>query len=273
MNNTLSKKVIVLGVDGMDPRLTRKYVDKGLMPNLEKYLEKGAAREDLVLLGAHPTITPPMWTTLSTGAYPVTHGITCFWSQHPTKIDTFKYANDSRNCLAEQLWDVTAEAGKKTLVWHWPGSSWPPTSDNPNLHVVDGTQPASIQMGVATVDWEKMVVASADIKEVSYKPRATSDNGAGCIITDLEDNDIEGDVLDNILDGGGESKSVRNVMLTHEDGELSLDKIPVDVVNSPVKEPTGWENAPEGAKEFTVITSSGLVRRPALILISKELSV
>ena len=34
------------------------------------------------------------------------------------------------------LWNVFAEAGKQTLVWHWPGSSWPPTSDSPNLHVV-----------------------------------------------------------------------------------------------------------------------------------------
>lgn len=58
-----------------------------------------------------------MWTTLSTGAYPATHGITCFWSQHPTKLDTFVYANDSKKCQAEQLWNVTAEAGKKTLYF------------------------------------------------------------------------------------------------------------------------------------------------------------
>ena len=126
----LSEKMIVLGVDGMDPRLTKKYLDAGLMPNLQAYLQQGAAREDLVLLGGVPTITPPMWTTLSTGAYPATHGITCFWSQHPEKLDTFVYANDSRKCQAEQLWDVFAEAGKKTLIWHWPGCSWPPTSDN-----------------------------------------------------------------------------------------------------------------------------------------------
>ena len=110
----MTEKIIVLGVDGMDPRLTRKYVDMGLMPNVQKYLDRGAARQDLVMLGGVPTITPPMWTTLSTGANPATHGITCFWSQHPTKIDTFVYANDSRKCKAEPLWNVFAEAGKKT---------------------------------------------------------------------------------------------------------------------------------------------------------------
>ena len=61
--SAMTEKIIVLGVDGMDPRLTRKYVDMGLMPNVQKYLERGSARKDLVMLGGQPTITPPMWTT------------------------------------------------------------------------------------------------------------------------------------------------------------------------------------------------------------------
>ena len=71
-------KVLVLGIDGMDPRLTRKYVDDGVMPNVQKYIERGSCREDLMLLGAQPTVTPPMWTNLATGTYPMTHGITEF---------------------------------------------------------------------------------------------------------------------------------------------------------------------------------------------------
>ena len=30
----LTDKILLLGVDGMDPRLTRKYVDEGKMPHL-----------------------------------------------------------------------------------------------------------------------------------------------------------------------------------------------------------------------------------------------
>lgn len=75
----MTDKVIVVGIDGLDPRLTKKCLDQGLMPNTKKLIELGSAREDLVLLGAQPTVTPPMWTTLATGAYPVTHGITCFF--------------------------------------------------------------------------------------------------------------------------------------------------------------------------------------------------
>ena len=108
----MQNKVLVLGVDGLDPRLTRKYVDKGVMPHFQEFIKRGSARQDLVMLGA----------------YAGTHGITCFWNPHPTQLDTLVYAFDSANCKAEQLWNVTSEVGKKTLVWHWPGSSWPPSS-------------------------------------------------------------------------------------------------------------------------------------------------
>ena len=64
----LSEKILVLGIDGMDPRVTQKFLAEGKMPNLQKFVTLGAQREDLAMLGAHPTLTPPMWTTLATGA-------------------------------------------------------------------------------------------------------------------------------------------------------------------------------------------------------------
>ena len=71
----LTDKLLLLGVDGMDPRFTKRLVDEGKLPNVQKLIERGAAREDLMMLGANPTITPPMWATLATGCYPMTHGI------------------------------------------------------------------------------------------------------------------------------------------------------------------------------------------------------
>ena len=86
MNSTMSEKILVLGIDGMDPRLTRKYVDEGAMPATKELLRRGAAREDLVMLGGMPCITPPMWTTLATGCYANVHGIThyfrCMMPEH-----------------------------------------------------------------------------------------------------------------------------------------------------------------------------------------------
>ena len=61
LNNTITNKLIVLGIDGLDPSLAKKFVDQGKMPALKQYMEMGSAREDLVLLGGVPTVTPPMW--------------------------------------------------------------------------------------------------------------------------------------------------------------------------------------------------------------------
>ena len=66
-NKGLTDKVLLLGIDGMDPRFSKKMVEEGKMPNLKRMIEMGSAREDLMLLGAMPTITPPMWATLATG--------------------------------------------------------------------------------------------------------------------------------------------------------------------------------------------------------------
>ena len=49
----LTPKLIVLGVDGMDPRVTRKFIAEGIMPNMKKFIEKGSAREDLSHLVAN----------------------------------------------------------------------------------------------------------------------------------------------------------------------------------------------------------------------------
>jgi len=256
-------KILVLGLDGMDPKLSKKFVDKGIMPNLKKLIERGAQREDLQMLGAMPTITPAQWTTLATGAYPETHGITDFWNQSKDDLSEMVYALDSQMCQSEQLWNCFAEAGKKTLVWHWPGSAWPPTSENENLYVVDGAQPAAVNMSTANVDGEKMILAANTVTKVGYKPCVTDDSGANCVIQDLPDE--EGPAGSFLLERH-KKKTVRNIFLTLEEGAAGLDKLPYDRSVSPIKEATGWANAPEGALEFSVVLSNGLVRRPALIL-------
>lgn len=254
-------KILLLGVDGLDPRLTRKYVDEGKMPNTKKYIEMGAQRHDLVLLGGHPTVTPPMWTTLATGCYANVHGITGFYRKG-SEIGYMAYNLDSRLCQAEPLWNCFAEAGKKTLVWHWPGSSWPPTSDSENLMVVDGTAPGSVNMAVGQVDTEVIVGASSEIPELTFKTRGVTDAHAACVITDLdvdENNDCYGGLSTKTGD-------IDQVIYKPSQSTTNMTEIPLDLVQSPIKPASGWINAPADAKEFYVLLSGGLIRRPALIL-------
>lgn len=269
-----AEKVAVIGVDAMDPRLTRKYVDMGIMPNVKKLLESGSAREDLTLLGALPTVTPPQWTTLATGAYPSTHGITAFYRQGGD-LDMVNLNFNSEHCRAEQLWNVTAEAGKKTLVWHWPGSAWPPSSDSPNLSVVDGTSPGGVNMSSAQVDVEFIVMASEKNDVITYRSGAmTSDAKVPCVVTGLGDE--KESKKKNTGMAGLMQKKMDNgfrlyIMDPWKDGQGGSNAIPADVAYSSLKPAEKWKiDVPEGAKEFVILLSGGLIRRPALVLKNEE---
>ena len=268
MNRTaMSKKLIVLGVDGMDPRLTRHLLDEGKLENIAEFIRRGACRADLRMLGAVPTITPPMWTTLACGAYAGTHGITCFWNQDHQDLASMVYSLDSTLCKAEPIWNCTAEAGYKTLVWHWPGSSWPPTSQSPNLAVVDGTQPGYVNFGNGKKEADFLLTADAQIDTPMYYPAGgTVNTGAGCILEGMDLKDEEGkpagmNAMAASVGGGGLS----NIMLSFADGEGAMEVKPYDVVNTPLREATGWADAPADAKEFVVLLSEGLLRRYALV--------
>lgn len=260
-------KILVLGVDGLDPSLTNRFRQQGIMPNFDKLIARGSARKDLRMLGGVPTITPPMWTSLATGATPATHGITCFWGQSKTDLATMTYNLNSQNCKAEQLWNVTAESGLKTLVWHWPGSSWPPSSPSENLHVVDGTQPNAIGNGDCVVDDDKLVYASISVEKVVFQAKVPNTSGAGCVINDVpietEDGPCEADY--------GNALEMKSLIMSEEEGDMSADALPIDIVNSPITEPSHWECAvPDGAKEMTILVNGGITRRPALILRNAE---
>jgi len=259
----LSEKVLVLGIDGMDPRLSLYHMEQGYMPNLKKLLERGASGKDLILLGGMPTITPPMWTTLATGAYPMTHGITDFWRQDPDHLDVLNYNLDSRLCRAEQLWNITAEAGKKTLVMHWPGSSWPPTSNSENLYVIDGTNPEGICMATGEVGEEYIAIGSKDISTITYKPKAGATQML-CVVTDLEMEESETDGPDL---AAATSSVIRFPRFEPDPVEgTSMTKVDLDASLSPIKDAENWDiEIPQDAKEMTILFSHGLIRRPALI--------
>ncbi len=262
---TQKKKVFVMGIDGLDPKLVQKYIKEGVMPNTKKFLERGTANKELSMIGGHPTVTPPMWTTLATGASPYVHGVFDFF-RAGDHLGECLYNFDSRNCNAEQLWNVTAEAGLKTLVWHWPGSSWPPTSDNENLWVVDGTQPEGVNCGNAMVEEEKLVIASEQTPKVLFRKKAATDTNVPCYITGMTFEEEEKDnelamLLGDVIEG---------VTIRPEDRMGGLSETPFDIVYSPITTATGWASAPVDAKECTLLHSDGFIRRPCLILKNEQ---
>ena len=75
-----AKRVVVLGLDGFDPGLARKYMAEGRMPNLKRLGEEGCFHE---LDTACPSISPVAWSTFATGVDASRHNIYDFLTRDP----------------------------------------------------------------------------------------------------------------------------------------------------------------------------------------------
>jgi len=66
------KKVIFLGLDGLDPVLTEKFMSEGKLPNLQKIAAMGSYHR---LRTTFPALSPVAWSTFATGVSPAKHNI------------------------------------------------------------------------------------------------------------------------------------------------------------------------------------------------------
>ena len=67
-----SQRVFVIGFDGMDPTLARKFMDEGKLPNLKALAEEGTFR---TLGSTQPSESPTAWSSFATGVNPGKHNI------------------------------------------------------------------------------------------------------------------------------------------------------------------------------------------------------
>ncbi len=76
----LAKRVIVVGFDGQDARMTEKLMAEGKMPNFSRLAERGCYSK---LQTTYPSITPVAWSTFATGVNPGKHNIFDFLDRDP----------------------------------------------------------------------------------------------------------------------------------------------------------------------------------------------
>lgn len=77
----VGKRVIVLGIDGMDPNLLNNFIDRGVMPNFSRLAESGSF---LHLTTSQPPQSPVAWSNFITGMDPGGHGIYDFIHRDPS---------------------------------------------------------------------------------------------------------------------------------------------------------------------------------------------
>ena len=66
------KRVILIGLDGMDPRLAETWMAEGKLPNFSRLAAEGGFRR---LSTTHPPLSPVAWSSFMTGVHPARHGI------------------------------------------------------------------------------------------------------------------------------------------------------------------------------------------------------
>jgi predicted AlkP superfamily phosphohydrolase/phosphomutase len=70
--NPLVRRVIVLGLDGLDPKIAQELMDEGRMPNFKKLAEDEYFKP---LRTTSPSMSPVAWSTFMTGVNPGKHAI------------------------------------------------------------------------------------------------------------------------------------------------------------------------------------------------------
>jgi predicted AlkP superfamily phosphohydrolase/phosphomutase len=83
VSRSVGKKVIIIGIDGMDPGLSESMMKEGLLPHLDKLRAAGGFSS----LGTSiPPQSPVAWANFINGAGPGSHGIFDFIHRHPREL-------------------------------------------------------------------------------------------------------------------------------------------------------------------------------------------
>lgn len=80
------QKVIILGIDAMDPNLLQRYMQQGIMPNFSKLARTGSFR---LLSSSDPPQSPVAWANMLTGMNPGGHGIFDFIERDPRTLQLY----------------------------------------------------------------------------------------------------------------------------------------------------------------------------------------
>ncbi len=74
------KRLVILGFDGMDPELARKWMAEGRLPNFRRLAEEGCFHR---LRTSYPSMSPVAWSSFTTGTDASRHNIFDFITRDP----------------------------------------------------------------------------------------------------------------------------------------------------------------------------------------------
>ncbi len=132
-------KVLIIGIDAMDPKITKELMENGLLKNFKKLSQSGTFTN---LNTTYPPETPVAWTSVATGNNPGKHDIFDFIQR-----DTRTYMPELSITRLKQtafgpkyyssvksipFWEITSKNGIPTTIIRWP-VTFPPTTVKGNM--------------------------------------------------------------------------------------------------------------------------------------------
>jgi predicted AlkP superfamily phosphohydrolase/phosphomutase len=183
------KKVIVIGLDGLEPTITEPMLEAGELPNLNRLREQGGYAR---IKTTYPAQTPVAWSTFTTGTNPGGHGIFDFLSRDPQTylpvLALSKY--EQKNAFlppkvvnlrrGTPFWEILSQAGIPSTVIRC-ACTYPP--DNINGRMLAGVGVPDLRGGLGT---STFYTSNGTVQaEHSEKLVQISLNGSGVIDTHL----------------------------------------------------------------------------------------
>jgi predicted AlkP superfamily phosphohydrolase/phosphomutase len=121
---SMSKRVIVLGIDGASPGLLLPWVERGQLPSLGRVLQRGAHGP---LRSTIPPYSAQAWVSMMTGRQPSKHGVVDFFEREAGRP---QHAFISSSLIeGEAIWDVLGRYGKRVGMVNVP-LTYPPLPVN-----------------------------------------------------------------------------------------------------------------------------------------------
>lgn len=104
----MSRRVVVIGLDGVGFTLIRPWIDAGRLPHLQDVFSRGAAGE---LTSSIPPLTGPAWATFQTGVNPGKHGVFGWTKRHGYGISVV----NGEDMRYPTLWELASDAGRRVV--------------------------------------------------------------------------------------------------------------------------------------------------------------
>ena len=175
----VKQRVILIGIDGADYHITKKFIEENKLPNLRKIAEEGIYSR---LRSTIPPLSPSAWTSIFTGCTPAEHGIYGFTKRR--KNSYFPALISAKDRKVDAIWTILSRYGKRCILINIP-FSYPPEKINGIMITGLGT-PSKDSNFVYPPEYKKMILEEFPDYDVDFGEDAIDRRNPSLILPKID---------------------------------------------------------------------------------------